>query len=77
MHFGRPTPEQCEAYTRVLQGHVSRSVHSLTAPVLIHAPQIAIDTAVFPEGTSGQQLDVLARKALWKEGMNYPVSDLI
>lgn len=54
VHFGRPTSEQCEAYTRVLQGH------------------IAIDTAVFPEGTSGHQLDVLARKALWKEGMNYP-----
>jgi len=54
VHFGRPTAEQCEAYTRVLQGH------------------IAIDTAVFPEGTSGHQLDVLARKALWKEGMNYP-----
>ncbi|KAF8634266.1 hypothetical protein AX17_004223 [Amanita inopinata Kibby_2008] len=53
VHFGRPTAEQCEAYTKVLQGH------------------IAIDSAVFPEGTSGQQLDVLARKALWKEGMNY------
>ena len=36
-------------------------------------PQIAIDSAVFPEGTSGQQLDVLARKALWKEGYNYLV----
>lgn len=23
MHFGRPAPEMCEAYTRVLQGHVS------------------------------------------------------
>ena len=22
-HFDRPTPEMCEAYTRVLQGHVS------------------------------------------------------
>ncbi|KAF8633799.1 hypothetical protein AX15_001241 [Amanita polypyramis BW_CC] len=53
IHFGRPTPEQCEAYTKVLQGH------------------IAIDTAVFPAGTSGYQLDVLARKTLWKDGMNY------
>ncbi|KAF8317040.1 Creatinase aminopeptidase [Amanita rubescens] len=53
VHFGRPSSEQCEAYTKVLQGH------------------IAIDTAVFPEGTSGYQLDVLARKALWKDGMNY------
>ena len=23
VHFGRPTPEMSEAYTRVLQGHVS------------------------------------------------------
>lgn len=26
IHFGRPTEEQCEAYTRVLQGHVSSFV---------------------------------------------------
>ncbi|KAJ2984226.1 hypothetical protein NUW54_g10552 [Trametes sanguinea] len=25
VHFGRPTTEQCEAYTRVLQGHTSSS----------------------------------------------------
>ena len=60
VHFGsgvdRPTLEMCEAYTRVLQGH------------------IAIDSAVFPIGTSGRQLDVLARNALWKDGLNYLVS---
>ena len=33
--------------------------------------QIAIDSAVFPEGTSGLQLDVLARRALWRDGLNY------
>ncbi|THU90873.1 Creatinase/aminopeptidase [Dendrothele bispora CBS 962.96] len=53
VHFGRPDNEMCEAYTRVLQGH------------------IAIDQAIFPKGTSGYQLDVLARKALWKDGLNY------
>ncbi|KAF9455355.1 peptidase M24, structural domain-containing protein, partial [Collybia nuda] len=53
VHFGRPSTDQSEAFTRVLQGH------------------IAIDSAVFPEGTSGHQLDVLARKALWKDGLNY------
>ncbi|KAH8993233.1 Creatinase aminopeptidase [Lactarius hatsudake] len=53
MHFGRPTQEQSEAYTRVLQGH------------------IAIDTAIFPKGTTGVQLDVLARKNLWQDGLNY------
>ncbi|EIM81069.1 Creatinase/aminopeptidase [Stereum hirsutum FP-91666 SS1] len=53
VHFGRPTDEQCEAFTRVLQGH------------------IAIDSAIFPTGTVGYQLDVLARKALWQDGLNY------
>ncbi|KIJ60057.1 hypothetical protein HYDPIDRAFT_99513 [Hydnomerulius pinastri MD-312] len=53
VHFGRPSQDQAEAYTRVLQGH------------------IAIDSAVFPEGTTGAQLDVLARRALWKDGLNY------
>ncbi|TCD66322.1 hypothetical protein EIP91_001471 [Steccherinum ochraceum] len=53
VHFGRPSNEQCEAFTRVLQGH------------------IAIDSAIFPENTTGKQLDVLARRALWKDGLNY------
>lgn len=47
-------------------------------PLLICAFfQIAIDSAIFPEGTSGSQLDVLARRALWKDGLNYLVSDHI
>ena len=36
-------------------------------------PQIAIDSAIFPEGTTGLQLDVLARPALWKDGLSYLV----
>lgn len=32
---------------------------------------IQIATAIFPEGTCGCQLDVLARKALWDVGLNY------
>lgn len=32
---------------------------------------IAIATAVFPQGTSGSQLDVLARHALWQAGLDY------
>jgi hypothetical protein len=39
--------------------------------------QIAIDSAIFPEGTTGIQLDVLARKALWSEGLNYLVSGYV
>ncbi|CAE6477322.1 unnamed protein product [Rhizoctonia solani] len=53
VHFGHPSDEQCEAFTRVLKGH------------------IAIDSAIFPQGTTGKQLDVLARHALWKDGLNY------
>lgn len=32
---------------------------------------IAIATAIFPEGTRGSQLDILARKALWDNCQNY------
>ena len=32
---------------------------------------IAIDTAVFPEGTAGVSLDALARQHLWKVGKDY------
>eukprot|EP00884_Botryococcus_braunii_P009047 jgi/Botrbrau1/18143/Bobra.53_1s0015.2 len=32
---------------------------------------IALDAAVFPEGTPGLALDTLARSALWSEGLNY------
>jgi Xaa-Pro aminopeptidase len=32
---------------------------------------IALSAISFPGGTSGPQLDVLARQALWKKGFNY------
>jgi len=32
---------------------------------------IAIDELIFPAGTSGYQLDILARTALWREGLDY------
>ncbi|MDD4632539.1 MAG: aminopeptidase P family protein [Proteiniphilum sp.] len=32
---------------------------------------IALATAIFPEGTRGSQLDILARKALWDNGLTY------
>jgi hypothetical protein len=47
--------------------------YGLLANVLKQSLQIAIDSAIFPEGTTGLQLDVLARKALWSEGLNYLV----
>jgi Xaa-Pro aminopeptidase len=41
------------------------------AYTLVLKGHIALSMAVFPEGTSGAQLDALARQALWRHGMNY------
>lgn len=38
---------------------------------LVLKGHIALATAKFPVGTRGSQLDILARKALWDQGMNY------
>lgn len=32
---------------------------------------IALAMAIFPQGTRGSQIDILARKALWDNGLNY------
>ncbi len=38
---------------------------------LVLKGHIALSRAVFPKGTTGSQLDVLARLALWSEGLDY------
>ena len=38
---------------------------------LVLKGHIALDQAVFPEGTNGTQLDVLARQFLWNDGLDY------
>lgn len=38
---------------------------------LVLKGHIALATARFPKGTTGAQVDTLARKALWAEGLNY------
>lgn len=38
---------------------------------LVLKGMIALSVARFPEGTSGTQLDVLARQFMWAEGINY------
>lgn len=38
---------------------------------LVLKGHIALGTAVFPKGTKGSQLDILARQYLWQSGMNY------
>ena len=32
---------------------------------------LQLQNAIFPEGTCGTQLDILARQAMWKAGVNY------
>lgn len=50
-------------------GEVSEEVKKNYTRVL--KGHIALAQAVFPEGTRGVQLDVLARQYLWQEGLNY------
>lgn len=38
---------------------------------LVLKGHINIATAIYPQGTRGSQLDILARKALWDNGLNY------
>ena len=38
---------------------------------LVLKGHIALATCRFPEGTSGSQLDILARRALWQAGLDY------
>ena len=38
---------------------------------LVLKGHIALATAIFPEGTTGSQLDCLARHFLWQEGLDY------
>lgn len=38
---------------------------------LVLKGHIALAKAIFPKGTTGSALDVLARKALWQEGLDY------
>ncbi|MCU4175526.1 aminopeptidase P family protein [Carboxylicivirga sp. N1Y90] len=38
---------------------------------LVLKGHIALDKATFPQGTRGVHLDILARQALWSQGLNY------
>ncbi len=38
---------------------------------LVLKGHIALSSCLFPEGTTGSQLDILARHALWQEGLDY------
>jgi Xaa-Pro aminopeptidase len=57
---------------------ITRTIHlgNVTAEqkkdfTLVLKGMIALSMAAFPSGTYGYQLDMLARKALWENGLNY------
>lgn len=56
LHFGEPSEEEKNAYTRVLQGHIA--IDMMQMPVLA-------------TGTNGYRLDALARQYLWEDGLDY------
>ncbi len=55
--------------TVALGGEVSKQMKEDYTNVL--KGHIALATAIFPEGTRGSQLDILARKTLWNNGLTY------
>jgi Xaa-Pro aminopeptidase len=57
---------------------ITRTVHFGTATpyqkrcfTLVLKGHIALATAIFPDGTMGSKLDILARLPLWQEGLDY------
>ena len=70
----------CDSGAQYLDGttDTTRTIHFGTPTplerksyTLVLKGVIAIDTAVFPKGTSGFALDTLARQFLWAEGLDY------
>ncbi|KAL6712791.1 hypothetical protein ACLMJK_009632 [Lecanora helva] len=70
----------CDSGAQYLDGttDTTRTIHFGTPSALecksytlVLKGVIALDTAVFPKGTSGFALDTLARQFLWSEGLDY------
>lgn len=60
LHFGQPTAEQIDAFTRVLMGHIEIDMFQLPVTNL---------------GCNGYRLDALARMYLWENGLDYRHGD--
>ncbi|CCE63519.1 hypothetical protein TPHA_0F00320 [Tetrapisispora phaffii CBS 4417] len=70
----------CDAGSQFLEGttDITRTMH-LTEPTqeettnytLVLKGNLALERAVFPEGTNGYQLDCIARQFLWERGLDY------
>lgn len=70
----------CDSGAQYLDGttDTTRTLHfgqptemEIKAYTLVLKGVIALDRAVFPKGTTGFAIDVLAREALWREGLDY------
>ncbi|CRK22945.1 hypothetical protein BN1723_012837 [Verticillium longisporum] len=70
----------CDSGAQYLDGttDVTRTVHfgcptaaEKLAYTLVLKGNIALDSAIFPKGTTGFALDCLARQHLWREGLDY------
>lgn len=70
----------CDSGSQFLEGttDITRTLH-FTKPskeemdnyTLVLKGNLALERLVFPEGTSGYNIDVIARQFLWKEGLDY------
>jgi len=70
----------CDSGAQYLDGttDTTRTLHfgqptemEVKAYTLVLKGVIALDRAVFPKGTTGFAIDILARQALWREGLDY------
>lgn len=70
----------CDSGAQYLDGttDTTRTLHfgqptdmEIKAYTLVLKGVISLDRAVFPKGTTGISLDILARHALWREGLDY------
>ena len=63
-------PEPSESDWRGPAGD-AKLAHKVRCFTRVLQGHIALDTAVFPAGTTGFQLDILARTPLWRDGLDY------
>ncbi|KAI0860990.1 aminopeptidase-like protein [Xylaria cubensis] len=70
----------CDSGAQYLDGttDTTRTLHfgtpteqEIEAYTLVLKGNIALDTIVFPKGTTGYAIDCMARQFLWKEGLDY------
>ncbi|WLH65130.1 aminopeptidase P family protein [Pseudomonas sp. FP2300] len=67
---GGQYPQGTTDVTRVLACSSPTARQQFLYTTVLRA-QIALATCIFPKGTSGQQLDSVARQVMWREGLDY------